>query len=318
MAYLPSEVASSRAPGGGCGCASSGASHARASCVRPAFASSPATCRRAASGWGTANARSQCAIASAARPWRSAISASAISARAATSFPEGADFEWHGELLQVSPPRTILPRPVQMPHPPLFLACTKHDTVTLAADYGIGALVLGFAGPDEVRELRTIYDAAVAARSGKRFVSSQTNEHFAALCPTIVLDDRTEARQVGARGQRFFAQAIAHWYGGGPPPDEDTDPTIDEVAAIEDAADRMVAFLHESQVPVAPTSTATFHVDHGYGDHRDAIAYAERLADAGADEIMCLVQMGTVPQSACLETIRQWGTHVIPHLRART
>jgi alkanesulfonate monooxygenase SsuD/methylene tetrahydromethanopterin reductase-like flavin-dependent oxidoreductase (luciferase family) len=232
--------------------------------------------------------------------------------------PEGTDFEWHGELLQVSPPRTILPRPVQMPHPPLFLACTKHDTVTLAADYGVGALVLGFAGPDEVRELRTIYDAAVAARSGKRFVSSQTNEHFAALCPTIVLDDRTEARQVGARGQRFFAQAIAHWYGGGPPPDEVTDPTIDEVAAIEDAADRMVAFLHESQVPVAPTSTATFHVDHGYGDHRDAIAYAERLADAGADEIMCLVQMGTVPQSACLETIRQWGTHVIPHFRTRT
>jgi alkanesulfonate monooxygenase SsuD/methylene tetrahydromethanopterin reductase-like flavin-dependent oxidoreductase (luciferase family) len=231
--------------------------------------------------------------------------------------PDGEEFEWHGELLQISPPRTILPRPVQIPHPPLFLACTKNDTVRLAAEYGIGALVLGFAGPDDVRSLRAIYDETIASRSGKRFVSSQVNNHFAALCPTIVLDDRDTAIQVGARGQRFFAEAIAHWYGGGPPPEEDTDPDADELAEISAAADRMVAYLHEARVPVRPASTATFHVDHGYGNWRDAIEYAERLADAGADEIMCLIQMGTVPQAVCLETIRQWGERVIPHFRTK-
>jgi alkanesulfonate monooxygenase SsuD/methylene tetrahydromethanopterin reductase-like flavin-dependent oxidoreductase (luciferase family) len=231
--------------------------------------------------------------------------------------PDGEEFEWHGELLQISPPRTILPRPVQIPHPPLFLACTKNDTVRLAAEYGIGALVLGFAGPDDVRSLRAIYDETIASRSGKRFVSSQVNNHFAALCPTIVLDDRDTAIQVGARGQRFFAEAIAHWYGGGPPPEEDTDPDADELAEISAAADRMVAYLHEARVPVRPASTATFHVDHGYGNWRDAIEYAERLADAGADEIMCLIQMGTVPQAVCLETIRQWGERVIPYFRTK-
>ena len=231
--------------------------------------------------------------------------------------PEGDEFEWHGELLQVSPPRTILPRPVQMPHPPLFLACTKEDTVKLAAEYGIGSLVLGFAGPDEVRKLRTMYDDTIATRDGKRFVSSQVNNHFSALCPTIVLDDREQARQVGARGQRFFAEAISHWYGGGPPPGEGTDDGVDQIEAIEAAADRMVAYLHEAQVPVRPNTTATFHIDHGYGTYHDAIEYAERLAEAGADEIMCLIQMGTVSQAACLETIRQWGEHVIPYFRAK-
>src|SRR6478735_8367345 len=109
---------------------------------------------------------------------------------------DGEEFEWHGELLQISPPRSILPRPVQMPHPPLFLACTKDDTVQLAAEYGIGALVLGFAGPDDVRAMRRRYEDTIATRDGKRFVSSQVNNHFSALCPTIVLDDRDAALQI--------------------------------------------------------------------------------------------------------------------------
>jgi len=53
------------------------------------------------------------------------------------------------------------------------------------------------------------------------------------------------------------------------------------------------------------------------GDWRDAIAFAERLEEAGVDEIMTLIQMGTVPQGACMETIRQWGEHVIPHFNKK-
>ncbi|MET7517729.1 LLM class flavin-dependent oxidoreductase [Streptomyces sp. NPDC005373] len=227
--------------------------------------------------------------------------------------PEG-EFEWHGELLDIDP-HPILPRPVQLPHPPLFMACTKRDTVSLAAEYGIGALVLGFAGVEEVAELRRIYDAGIAGRTGERMVSTVVNDHFSALCPTIVLDDREKARQIGARGQRFFAQSIKHWYGGGPVPDEAVTPGADEVAAMEQAAEEHVAYLHESKIPVSAASTGTFNVDHAYGTADDAIAYVERLQEAGADEVMCLIQMGTVPQEACLETIRQWGEKVIPYFR---
>jgi alkanesulfonate monooxygenase SsuD/methylene tetrahydromethanopterin reductase-like flavin-dependent oxidoreductase (luciferase family) len=228
----------------------------------------------------------------------------------------GEGFEWHGELLQVAE-HPILPRPVQMPHPPLYLACTKSDTVTLAAEYGIGALVLGFSGPEDVAALHKLYEDTIGTRTGKRFVSSEINNHFSALCPTIVLDDAHDAFQVGARGQRFFAEAIAHWYGGGPPPDPG-DAAADQRAEIEHSRERMVAKLHEAEIPVRPNSTFTFNlVEHAYGDWRDAIAYAERLEEAGADEIMCLIQMGTVPQAACMETIRQWGEHVIPHFRQK-
>ncbi|WP_443068172.1 hypothetical protein [Streptomyces sp. NBC_01280] len=204
-------------------------------------------------------------------------------------------------------PHPILPRPAQLPHPPLFTACTKKDTVTLAAEYGIGALVLGFAGVEEVAELRRIHEEGITNRTGDRFVSTVTNDHFSALCPTIALDDREEARQIGARGQRFFAQSIKRWYGAGPVPDEAVTPGADEVAAMRQAAEEHAAYLHESRIPVTAESTATFNVEHAYGTADDAIAYVERLQEAGADEVMCLIQMGTVPQEACLETIRQWA-----------
>ena len=46
-------------------------------------------------------------------------------------------------------------------------------------------------------------------------------EHLTALCPAIVLDDEKKARAIGLRGQRYFTEAIRHWYnpgGDSPPP----------------------------------------------------------------------------------------------------
>jgi alkanesulfonate monooxygenase SsuD/methylene tetrahydromethanopterin reductase-like flavin-dependent oxidoreductase (luciferase family) len=225
------------------------------------------------------------------------------------------EFEWKGERLEVAP-HPIVPRPVQEPHPPLYLACTKRDTVRLAAKYGIGALVLGFAGVEEITLLRHLYDEAREERTGAEFVSSAVNDHFSALCPAIVLDDADEALRIGTRGQRFFAEAIAHWYGGGPPPSEDEDHDVEAtLAAMREDRDRIVARLHEAEIPVTPSATGLWNAEHAYGDVDQATAYVERLRDAGADEIMFLIQMGTVPQDACLETIRNLGERVIPKFR---
>ena len=63
------------------------------------------------------------------------------------------------------------------------------------------------------------------------------------------------------------------------------------------------------------STVAMQNPNHAYGTVRDCIGYVSRLADAGADEILFLCQMGTVPQQAQLETIRNIGEHVIPHFR---
>lgn len=228
------------------------------------------------------------------------------------------ELEYDGELLQISP-HPILPRPVQTPHPPLFLACSKQPSLVEAANMGVGALVLGFAGPEEVANLNKIYRDAVEARDGSQFVSTVQNNHLVALCPTIVSEDGQKARQIGARGQRFFAQSIAHWFSGGKSgiPDEAVVEGRDEVAVMQEAAEQQVAMLHEAKIPVTVNATATYNLNHAYGTAEDAIGYVQKLIDAGADEIMCLIQMGTVPQEACMETIRIWGEQVIPHFRKK-
>jgi len=222
------------------------------------------------------------------------------------------EFEWHGTL-EIAP-HPILPRPQQLPHPPLYLACTKRDTVKLAADLGIGALVLGFAGVEEIRTLREIYDQALKARDSDRFVSPHTTTHFSALCPTIVLDDRDQAFRIGARGQRFFAEAIMHWNMGTPPPNPGSDDD-DEFEEVEKSKQRIVAKISEMQIPITPNTTSTLNIEHAYGNASDAIRYITELQDAGADEIMCMMQMGTVPHEAIMQTIEAYGKTIIPHFR---
>lgn len=167
-------------------------------------------------------------------------------------------FEWHGSI-DIGP-GAILPRPVQDPHPPLFMACSKHDTLKLAAELGIGALVMGFAGADDVRTMRTVYDEAIAARSGEHLVSDHANDHLSALCPPLVLDDAERALRLGTRGQRFFAESIAHWYGGSPAPTRYAEEDSAEVhtAALAQHREELVARLHEAAIPARPVDTGPY------------------------------------------------------------
>jgi alkanesulfonate monooxygenase SsuD/methylene tetrahydromethanopterin reductase-like flavin-dependent oxidoreductase (luciferase family) len=60
-----------------------------------------------------------------------------------------------------------------------------------------------------------------------------------------------------------------------------------------------------------------YNVDHAYGTPQDAIDYLERLEAAGADEALMLMQMGTVPHEAIMETLRHMGETILPHFRAK-
>ena len=49
------------------------------------------------------------------------------------------------------PARNVVPKPVQKPHPPLWVACSNRETIHLAAQLGIGALTFAFVDPAEAK-----------------------------------------------------------------------------------------------------------------------------------------------------------------------
>ena len=67
------------------------------------------------------------------------------------------------------PPRNVVPKPVQKPHPPLWVACSRRDTILLAAEKGIGALTFAFIDPEEANHWVTDYerDARREVRAGR-------------------------------------------------------------------------------------------------------------------------------------------------------
>ena len=69
---------------------------------------------------------------------------------------------YEGKYISV-PPRTVVPRPVQKPHPPMWLACTSPDTYGLAGELGMGVLGFGNAidPPAMARRIET-YRAGLA------------------------------------------------------------------------------------------------------------------------------------------------------------
>jgi alkanesulfonate monooxygenase SsuD/methylene tetrahydromethanopterin reductase-like flavin-dependent oxidoreductase (luciferase family) len=227
--------------------------------------------------------------------------------------------EHHGRFIDI-PPRPIHPKPLQDPHPPLYMACTHADTLLAAGSRGIGALVLGFGGPEQVAEKNQMYRKAFAERVESEQVGSRPTEHLAALCPAVVLDDGSEARRLGLRGQRFFMESIGHWGSAGKMPLPDPSSWPDDLTTVAgDGTTIIKSSIGSEQVTVdfSDLTMAMTNPNHAYGTVEDCIGYVGRLIDAGADEILFLNQMGTVPQWAMMETIRNIGEHVIPHFRAK-
>jgi alkanesulfonate monooxygenase SsuD/methylene tetrahydromethanopterin reductase-like flavin-dependent oxidoreductase (luciferase family) len=228
------------------------------------------------------------------------------------------EIEHHGEWIDI-PRRPIHPKPYQDPHPPMYLACTHNQSLETAGGRGLGALVLGFGGPEEVEKKNAKYREAFENRRPEDQVPYAPNEHFAALCPAIVLDDGDAARRIGLRGQRYFMESLAYWYTGGEKPDH-TKWADEEMLVTQTTGQTVIRTKFASEdvvIDFSDPSFALLNPNHAYGTVEDCIGYVGRLFDAGVDEILFLCQMGTVPQDAQLATIRNIGEHVIPYFRDR-
>ena len=121
------------------------------------------------------------------------------------------EFEWNGKYFKM-PPRNILPKPIQDPHPPMWVAVSSPETAVQAAERGIGMLGVTLGTPADYRRLVADYRRIIKhCDPVGKFVNNQVNAASWLYCG----EDENEARAVGGAAAFNFFRTAAHLVGLG-------------------------------------------------------------------------------------------------------
>ena len=105
------------------------------------------------------------------------------------------------------PCRNVLPKPLQVPHPPMWIACTNRDTIRVAARHGLGALAFSFVDPEEAKSWSDTYYDII--RSDECVpLGHAVNANIAMVSNFSLHHDRAEAIRRGHEGFEFFNYAL--------------------------------------------------------------------------------------------------------------
>src|SRR5215470_16025876 len=120
-------------------------------------------------------------------------------------------FTGHEGRFMSLPPRNVIPKPKQKPHPPLWVACSRRETILLAARKGIGALSFSFVEPEEARVWVDDYYALIQSEACQP-AGYAVNPNVAVVVPFMCHADEQTAIERGIDGANFFGYSLAHYY----------------------------------------------------------------------------------------------------------
>jgi alkanesulfonate monooxygenase SsuD/methylene tetrahydromethanopterin reductase-like flavin-dependent oxidoreductase (luciferase family) len=120
-------------------------------------------------------------------------------------------FAHDGEFFTM-PDRNVLPKPIQKPHPPMWVAVSSPETAIQAAERGMGLLGVSIGTPDEYKQRVQDYRRVIQnAEPVGAFVNNQVNGVGWMFCG----ENDEEAQKVGGAGAFAFMSAAAHLTGVG-------------------------------------------------------------------------------------------------------
>jgi alkanesulfonate monooxygenase SsuD/methylene tetrahydromethanopterin reductase-like flavin-dependent oxidoreductase (luciferase family) len=221
-----------------------------------------------------------------------------------------------GTYLDV-PPRNVVPKPAQEPHPPLWVACPRRETVRFAAERGLGALAFAFVEPEEAKAwVDEYYDIIASDRCVP--AGSAINPNFAVVLPMLVHADEAQAIERGIDGAHFFGYARGHYYVFGQHAPGRTS-LWDEFQARRDE----VGFARS--VIAADGGPLSIKVlRQGLGSLRGAIGTPGQLREligryeaAGVDELLFAVQIGATRHEHIMEALELFAAEVAPEFATR-
>lgn len=197
------------------------------------------------------------------------------------------------------PERDVIPRPIQRPHPPLWVAASNLETFEHAGRQGMGVIGVTRHSPAEMKPFIDKYRAAIRGdRSG--FAGKFANEHVGAF--TIGCCDRDD------RLARDLACAAARWYYG----DNETELNHVRFATAGGVEKQIAKVRGRGNDELIETGMAT-------GGNPDSICrQLEKWVEIGLDQIVFQLQVGTMTHDQVMRSIELIGDKVIPRFASKS
>ena len=191
------------------------------------------------------------------------------------------------------PTRNVLPKPLQTPHPPPWVACSSRESLRYAARYGLGALTFAFVDAEEakfwVEEYYDIFEKECEP------LTQRVNPNIAMVSGFSCHDDEDVAVARGLDGLRFFRFALAHYYHNGSQIPGETD----------------IWQLYK-QTPQDPAEARA-----GIGTPDQIREHLEIMESAGVDQVVFIQQAGANRHEDICESLELFAERVLPDFKER-
>lgn len=206
---------------------------------------------------------------------------------------EEGEFSYDGTHFSVHPPIRVGPKPVQLPHPPIWFAAVSPQMSALAGELGIGLISL--AGAVDWAQLRKRIDAYRKAAANPEPVPWQTQNRVCVFISGYCDEDATRAVADAGEGLLAYCLALVRGYG----------------KTLESKGIHLDQSLVEANLSDVETMLRNEFVM--LGDPDDCTRYLRKLAQHGADEVAISIE--GVPHERIMNSIELLGRHVLPAVR---
>ncbi len=229
-----------------------------------------------------------------------------------------APYEGHTGKFFSMPARNVVPKPVQRPHPPIWVACSQRDTILMAGSRGIGALSFAFISPEEAQQWVADYYAAFEACTDP--VGLAPNPNIAVTTGFMCHEDEQTALDRGLDGFHFFAYSLLHYYQFG----THTPGRTDIWTEFEQNRAEMGFEKLNAQVDEARADDNTGIEEGGLDSLRGCIGTPDQIRDfvrayedAGVDELIFVSQAGRNRHEDICESMELFAREVMPEFAER-
>jgi alkanesulfonate monooxygenase SsuD/methylene tetrahydromethanopterin reductase-like flavin-dependent oxidoreductase (luciferase family) len=223
-----------------------------------------------------------------------------------------------GEFVTL-PPRNVVPKPRQKPHPPLWVACSRRDTIHLAAHHGIGALSFAFIDPEDARHWVDDYYTTLAEEGVP--LGDAVNANLACVTTFMCHPDEQVALDRGLEGANFFGYSLAHYYvfGRHAPGATDVWAEFQHRRAEQGYSPEAVqaAAQNGERLGAKIVAEGSAGLRGAIGTPEQVREYARRYEECGVDQLIFCFQAGKNQHEHIMESLELFGREVLPEFKER-